>query len=116
MASLRERIIEILLSRELISKEQLDEALVLQRSHGGSLQKILVDRDLVKESDILAAMSEGLGIPAISLARVRLDTTLQALIPRDLAKQYQLVPVACMGKTLTVAMADPLNVFALDTI
>ena len=116
MASLKDRIIQVLLSRQLLRQEQLDEAIALQRAQGGSLQKILVEQGFVKEPDLLAALSQGLGIPPISLSRLKLDPDLRALIPRDLATQYQIVPVSCMGHSLTVAMADPLNVFALDTI
>jgi len=116
MSSLKERVINVLLSRELVTKEQLDEALAIQHKHGGSLQKILVERAVIKEADLLAAMSQGLGIPPISLTRMRLDPALKGLIPRDLATQYEVVPVSCIGQTLTVAMADPLNIFALDTL
>ena len=116
MPSLKDRIIGVLLSRNLIRQEQLNEALAVQRVRGGSLQKILIERGLVTEADLLSAVSQGLGIPPISLARFKLDTSLKSLISREMAVQYQLVPVACMGQTLTVAMADPLNVFALDTI
>ena len=105
-----------LLQRDLITPDQLDEALAVQRTKGGSLQEILVKRGLVKEEDLLAAVSQGLGIPPISLSRMKLDPSLKTLLSRDIAVQYQLIPVACIGQTLTVAMADPLNVFALDTI
>ena len=116
MASLKERLIQVLLSRRLIQPDQLDEALAVQRTQGGSLQTILVQRGFVGESDLLSAVSEGLGIPPITLARLKLDPNLKGLISRELATQYQIVPVACIGRTLTVAMADPLNIFALDTI
>jgi type IV pilus assembly protein PilB len=119
MASLKERIVNALLSRQLIRQEQLDEVLAIHQAEGGSLvtlKKLLVQRGLVTEGDFTAAMSQGLGVPPISLARLRLDPSLKALISRELAVQYQLIPVSCIGKTLTIAMADPLNVFALDTI
>ncbi len=116
MASLKERIINVLLSRQLVTQEQLDEALKLQRAQGGSLQKLLVERGLVNEADLLAAVSEGLGIPPITLSRMKLDPSLRGLIPREMALQYQAIPVSCIGKTLTIAMADPLNLLALDTI
>lgn len=116
MASLKERIANALLSRKLIKKQELEDALAIQKTKGGSLQKILVERGLVTEADYLAAVSEGLGIPPISLPRLKLDPTLKGLISRELALEYQLVPVSCIGQTLTVAMADPLNIFALDTI
>jgi type IV pilus assembly protein PilB len=116
MPSLKERIIETLLTRKLVTKEQLDEVLAVQQQQGGSLQKLLTERGLVSEADLLSAMSQGLGIPPISLSRLKMDTSLRALISRELATQYQLIPVSCMGQTLTVAMADPLNIFALDTL
>ena len=116
MASLKERIINALLSRNLIRQDQLDEALAVQQKQGGSLQKILTDRGYVTEEHLLSAVSQGLGIPPISLARMKLDPGLKALVSREIALQYQLIPVACIGQTLTVAMVDPLNIFALDTI
>lgn len=116
MPSLKERIVDVLLSRRLLTKAQLDEALAVQQAQGGSLQKLLVERNLVKEADLLAAISEGLGIPPISLSRVKLNPDLKGLISREMARQYEVLPVSCIGKTLTVAMADPLNVFALDTL
>jgi len=116
MASLKDRIVQVLLSRQLVKQDQLDEALALQQAHGGSLQKILVDRGMVKEEDLLAAISQGLGIPAMNLSRLKLDPALKGLISREMATQYELVPVSCIGQTLTIAMADPLNIFALDTV
>jgi type IV pilus assembly protein PilB len=116
MATLKERIITALLQRKLVTADQMDEVLAVQRTKGGSIQEILIKRGMVNEDDLLAAVSQGLAIPPISLARMRLDPNLKALVSRDMAVQYQLIPVACIGQTLTVAMADPLNVMALDTI
>jgi len=116
MPSLKERIIDVLVSNKLLKPEQLEEAVKIQQTSGGSLQKILVERGYVKESDLLSAISQGLGIPPINLTRMKIDPSLKTLVPRDIAKQYQLMPVACIGQTLTVAMTDPLNVFALDTV
>jgi type IV pilus assembly protein PilB len=116
MASLQKRIIDALLSRGLLTAEQMEEVLAVQRTQGGSLQALLTERGLVSEADLVAAISQGVGIPPINLSRMKLDVGLKALIPRDLAFQYQLVPVSCTGQTLTIAMADPLNVFALDTL
>jgi len=117
MSSLKERISEVLISTKLLTPEQLAEAQKIQRATSGlTLQKVLVENGFVKEADLMSVISQGLGIPPISLARMRLDPSLKALIPRDIAKEYHLVPVGCIGQILTVAMADPLNVFALDTI
>ena len=116
MASLQKRIVDALLSRGLLTAEQMEEVLAVQRTQGGGLQALLTERGLVSEADLVAAISQGVGIPPINLSRMKLDVGLKALIPRDLALQYQLVPVSCTGQTLTIAMADPLNVFALDTL
>ena len=116
MPSLKERIIDVLVSNHLLKPEQLEEALQIQRAHGGSLQKILVERGFVNDTALFSAISQGLRIPPISLSRITLDPALKRLIPRERAKQYHVVPVSCIGQTLTVAMADPLNVLALDTL
>lgn len=116
MVSLKERMITVLVNRKLLTQEQLDDVLAVQRTQGGSLNKLLVERGLVNEADLIAALSQGLGIPPINLSRMKLDPNLKGFISRDMAAQYQVMPVSCIGETLTVAMADPLNVFALDTI
>lgn len=107
---------QVLLSRRLITQEQLEEALAEQREQGGNLQAILTRRGLVSDADLLSALSQGLGVPPISLTRMKIDPTLKRIVPREVAKQYQLIPISCIGKTLTVAMADPLNIFALDMV
>jgi type IV pilus assembly protein PilB len=116
MSSLKERVASVLISRQLVTQEQLDEAIAVQRAQGKSLHKVLIEKGYVAEADLLAAVSQGLGIPPISLARLKLDPNLKALVPREMALQHTLVPVSCIGQTLTVAMADPLNVVALDTL
>lgn len=116
MPTLKERIINVLVSNRILTAEQLEEALKIQQKRGGTLQHVLVEEGFVKELDVLAAVSQGLGVPPISLSRMKIDGSLKNLIPRELAKQYEIVPISCIGQTLTVAMADPLNVFALDTL
>ena len=116
MSSLTERIVDALLSRKLLTKAQLEEALGEQRAHGGSLQAILTKRGLVNEADLLSVVSQGLGIPPISLARLTIDPALKALISRELAIEYQVIPISRIGQALTIAMADPLNILALDTL
>ncbi len=116
MPTLKERIMNVLVSNHLLTPEQLQHALKLQQQRGGTLQQVLIQEGLVKEIDLLSAVSQGLGVPPISLSRMRMDTSLKTLIPRELAKQYEIVPISCIGQMLTVAMADPLNVFALDTL
>ncbi len=116
MNSLRERLQEILIKNKLISEDDLKLALQVQKEHGGKLSDCLVKLNLINERDLLIALSEGLGFPPISLARFKIDPEVLKLIPKDMAKHYQIIPIAKMGKTLTVAMADPLNIFAIDDV
>lgn len=113
---MRERLQEILIKNKLISEDDLKVALNVQKEHGGKLSDCLVKLNFISEKDLLIALSEGLGFPPISLSRFKIDPAVLELIPKDLAKHYQMIPVAKMGKTLTVAMADPLNIFAMDDV
>ncbi len=116
MSSLRERLQEILVKNKLISDDDLKIALQVQKEHGGKLSDVLVKLNFINERDLLLALSEGLGFPPISLARFKIDADVLKLIPKEMAKHYQIIPVAKMGKALTVAMADPLNIFAIDDV
>ncbi len=114
--SLKERLNKILLDKGLITAEKLNEALTIQRQKGGKLSDILVNSGIIDRKDLMVVLSEELGIPPINLARYKIDPSVLKLIPRKLAQHYQMVPVSKMGNLLTVATADPLNVFAIDDI
>ncbi len=114
--SLKERINKLLLEKGLISVENLNEAIEAQKANGGKLSDILVERGLIDKKDLMVVLSEELGIPPINLARYKIDPSVVNIIPRKTAQHYQLIPISKMGNTLTVAMADPLNVFAIDEI
>jgi type IV pilus assembly protein PilB len=116
MSSLRERLQQILIKNKLISEDDLKLALQIQKEHGGKLSDCLVKLNLISERDLLIALSEGLGFPPISLARFKIEPDVLKLIPKEMAKHYQIVPIGKMGKSLTVAMADPLNIFAIDDL
>lgn len=113
---LREKLTALLLKKKLITQDGLDKAIALQREKGGSLSDILVSLGLVSKNDLMLAISQELGIPPINLARYKTDPSVIKLIPKKIARHYNIVPVSKMGKTLTVAMADPLNIFAIDYI
>lgn len=116
MSSLKDRLTEILIKDKIISEAQLKKALKVQKQKGGSLKDILVELRFVNEKDLLAVLSQGLGIPPIALSRFKIDNNIIKLIPRDIARKYQIVPVSRVGNILTVAMTDPLNVFAIDDL
>ncbi len=111
-----EKLGELLLKQGLISQAQLDEAMTLQKTSGGRLGFNLVKLGYVKDEDITALLSEQYGVPAINLEHFDIDETVVKLISTDVARKYLVLPVDRTGATLTLAMADPTNVFAMDEI
>jgi type IV pilus assembly protein PilB len=116
MLPLNQRLKEILLRDELISAADLEIALKEQKSSGGELSNILLKLKLISEDQLSMVLSEALGIPLINLGLFKVDTNLLKLVPRTMAETYQLLPISMIGDQLTVAMADPLNVFAIDNV
>jgi type IV pilus assembly protein PilB len=116
MASLKERLTEILINNRLITQEQLDQALAAQKEKGGRLSDIIVDLKFVKEPELISTLSEGLGLPLMDLKRLKIDYEVVKTIPVEIARHYQIVPISKMGDTITLAMADPLNIFAIDHV
>jgi len=114
--SFGERIAEMLIEDGLLLPAQYDQALDLQRKGGGKLLKILTEKQFVSEPEMILSMSRCLDTPVVNLPKVRVPEAVQALVPRDLCTAHRLVPVALVGRRLYVAMADPLNVLALDDI
>ncbi|MFH0828246.1 MAG: ATPase, T2SS/T4P/T4SS family [Candidatus Omnitrophota bacterium] len=116
MASLKDRLIEILIKNKLITQEQLNKAIEEQGRKGGTLSEVIIRLKFIKESDLISALSEGLNFPLIDLKRFKLDPEIVKLIPRDVAVRYGLIAVSKIGDILTLAMADPLNIFAADHV
>lgn len=116
MISLKERLTEILIHNKVITQEQLNEALKIQKDKGGKLSDIIIELKYVKESDLNVVLSEGLGVPLIDLKRLKLDYEVAKLIPVSVARHYQIVPISRMADTVTLAMADPLNIFAIEHV
>jgi len=107
---------EMLLKAGLISQEQLDEALEAQKKNGEKLGFNLVQLGHVDEDDITQLLSEQYGVPSINLRHFEIDESVIKLIPSEVAQKYLVVPVNRTGATLTISMADPTNVFAMDDI
>ncbi len=110
------RIGELLLKEKRITPEQLQEALNYQKAHGGKLGFNLVKLGYVKDEEITALLSKQYGVPSINLAQFDIDPGVIKLIPGETAQKYQIVPLSRSGATLTIAMTDPTNVFAMDDI
>ncbi len=110
------RIGELLLKEKRITPTQLQEALNYQKTHGGKLGFNLVKLGFVKDEEITALLSKQYGVPSINLAQFDIDPTVIKLVPAETAQKYQIVPLSRSGATLTIAMTDPTNVFAMDDI
>ena len=107
---------EILVRENLISAQHLREALDYQREHGGRLGYTLVKMGLVTDDMITAVLSRQYGIPSVNLDLFQVDDSVLRLIPQEAAQKYSVIPLSRVGATLTLAMADPTNVFATDDI
>jgi type IV pilus assembly protein PilB len=110
------RIGELLLKEKRITPAQLQEALAYQKGNGGKLGFNLVKLGFVKDEDITALLSKQYGVPSINLTQFEIDPGIIKLIPAETAHKYQIVPLSRAGATLTIAMTDPTNVFAMDDI
>ncbi|MDP2941595.1 MAG: GspE/PulE family protein [Candidatus Omnitrophota bacterium] len=116
MQTLKDNIISILLKSNVLTQEQLEGALKLQKDKSMPLRKVLVQQKIISEELLLSLLSEQLYIPSLHLSKYRFDESVISLVPERMARQYHLIPLSRMGDTLTVAMSDPLNIFALDDI
>jgi len=110
------RLGEILVKDSLISADQLKQALDYQKKNGGRLGTFLVNLGLVSDDDITAVLSRQYGVPSINLKFYEVDPIVIKLVPQETAVRYQIVPLSRVGSTLTIAMTDPTNVFAMDDI
>src|SRR5262249_40672341 len=110
------RIGELLLKEKRITPDQLQQALNHQKAGGGKLGYNLVKMGFVKDEEITALLSKQYGVPSINLAQFEIDPAVVKLIPSETATKYQIVPLSRAGATLTIAMTDPTNVFAMDDI
>ena len=107
---------DLLLRSKLITPDQLEAALKSQREEGGKLGEALVRVGVVTENDITETLSQQFGVPSIDLANFEIDPSVIKIVPGDVARKYGVLPVNKTGATLTIAMGDPTNVFAMDDI
>ena len=107
---------DLLLRSKLITPDQLEAALKSQREEGGKLGEALVRVGAVTENDITETLSQQFGVPSIDLANFEIDPAVIKVVPGDVARKYGVLPVNKTGATLTIAMGDPTNVFAMDDI
>ncbi len=112
----RQRIGDILIQRKLITKDQLADALKVQKEKKEKLGDLLVNLGYISKDSLLEALSIELNIPAVHLTRIKIPLEVIQMIPKKMAERYCLIPVSVSEKDISVAMSDPLNVNAKDDI
>ena len=110
------RLGDILIAAGLISEEQLEEALGKQKGSGKRLGTVLQDEGYITELEMIEALQMQLGIEFIDLNKINIPTEMAQVVPANIAKQYQVVPVRIIRDELYLAMADPLNFYALEEV
>jgi len=107
---------ELLVKEGIITPSQLEEALEYQRTHGGRLGSILIKLGFATEEQVTSLLSRQYGYPYINLSKFELSPKNKEWIPADIARKYLVIPVDRAGATLTVAMADPTNLYAIEEL
>ncbi|MGD9631212.1 MAG: type IV-A pilus assembly ATPase PilB [Pyrinomonadaceae bacterium] len=107
---------EILVRENLVTPQQLREALDYQRASGGRLGSNLVKLGMISDDVVTAVLSRQYGVPSINLDLFQIEDEVIRLISQEVALKYTILPISKVGATLTLAMADPTNVFAMDDI
>jgi type IV pilus assembly protein PilB len=107
---------EILLKENLVTPDQLKQAMEHQRANGGRLGNSLVKLGFMSDDEVTAFLSRQYGVPSINLSYFEVDPGITKLIPMETALKFQVLPLSRVGSSLTLAMADPTNVFAMDDI
>jgi type IV pilus assembly protein PilB len=116
MDTTQERIIKTLKSLPNINPADIDALIEANKDKSASLVKTLLKQGLVSEQDLLVLLMRELHIPSIDLTKYRFDDRLKSVLPEKSARQYLVMPISLLGQTLTVAIADPLNVFIMDDL
>jgi type IV pilus assembly protein PilB len=107
---------ELLLKENMVTPQQLQEALGHQKMNGGKLGRAFVHLGYVRDEEITSLLSRQYGVPSINLDHFEVDPAIIKIIPAETSRKYQILPLSRSGATLTIAMADPTNVFAMDDI
>jgi type IV pilus assembly protein PilB len=107
---------ELLVRTGRINPAQLNEALALQKEQGGRVGTNLVKLGYLTEKQLVESLSQHFNVPSVDLNGVEIEEAVLKIIPADLARKYTILPVTKTGATITVAMIDPTNVFAMDDV
>ncbi len=116
VVAIKKRLGEILVQKLVLSQEKLEKALEVQTETKEKIGEVLIKLGYITRETLLEILSAELDIPAIHLSRYKIEPDVLAIVPRKIAELYCLIPIARFANTLTVALADPMNVHALDDL
>ena len=110
------RLGELLLAAGTITQEELEKGLALQKTQKGRLGEVLIANGIITEDQLIEALQMQLGIEYVDLSKINIPTELASVVPKNIAKQYQVVPVRLKKDELYLAMSDPLNFYAIEEV
>ena len=110
------RLGDVLVERGVISPAELEEALAYQKEHGGLIGQVLIQLGLATEEKVAMALTAQYGFPYLPLANYEIDSDLTTLIPEAVAQRHCLIAIDRIGNALTLAMADPSNLEAIEAV
>src|SRR5712664_1489503 len=111
-----ERIADALVEDGLLFRTQVEELMAQQKREGTRLLKIIIDKAYVTEQDMAVSMGRVLNTPPVNLSRLAIAPDVADLLPRDICQSHKVIPVSRLETKLFLAMADPLNVLAIDDV
>ncbi|MBP9903089.1 MAG: ATPase, T2SS/T4P/T4SS family [Verrucomicrobiota bacterium] len=114
--SFGERIADALVEDGLLTTKQVEELLEQQKREGTRFIKLVIEKSYVSEQDLTVSMGRVLNVPPINLSRISIAPEVADLLPREIAQNHKVLPVSRLENKLFLAMADPLNVLAVDDV
>lgn len=116
MQQRRKRLGDLLIDAGVLTQEQLEQALISQKTTGTRLGRELINLGYITEMVMIQALEFQLGIPHVDMSELVIDNDVASLIPGALAERYHIIPIRKEGPTITLAMVDPTNLFAIDDV
>ena len=110
------RLGDLLISAGLLTEDELQKGLELQKGSGKRLGTVLQEEGFITEMEMIEALQMQLGLEFIDLNKITIPTELAQVVPQNIAKQYQVVPVRIIRDELYLAMSDPLNFYAIEEV
>lgn len=111
-----QRLGDLLVGAGTITEEELQKGLELQKNTKDRLGKVLIDNGIISEQEMIEALQMQLGIEFVDLSKISIPTELAQTVPKNIAKQYQVIPIKVVKEELYLAMSDPLNFYAVEEV